>query len=313
MNSLLADMGEKTILRTYFRKIREHFGIDKEKANLSLEKEIQSIIDEGEESGLLDENSGEMIQSILEFRRTVVREVMVPRTEMVALSVDTGLADIVEQIQKHGYTRIPVFHETLDNIVGILNAKDLFQFWNAAPNEGALISRLRPPYFIPETKTIHQLLLEFKQNKQHMAIVIDEYGGTSGLVTLEDLLEEIVGEISDEYDVEEKMMIDCADGGCLADGRVPIEEIGERFQIEIPEGKYETLAGFILHLLKRIPTAGENVQYDCLKMTIEEADERLIRKVKLIRLENAEGSEAGESGSERTARSLLRGKRADHV
>jgi CBS domain containing-hemolysin-like protein len=222
-----------------------------------------------------------MIQSILDFRETVVREVMVPRTEMIAVPGDAGIEEIIEQITTHGHTRMPVYRNNLDNIVGILNVKDLLRFWSRPISEEDLIANLRKPYYIPETKNIHQLLPELKHNKHHMAIVIDEYGGTSGLVTLEDLLEEIVGEISDEHDIDERAMIDSPDGSTMADGRVEIEEIEEHFNLEIPEGKYETLAGFILHLIKRIPGPGETIQYDNMQMTIESTDERTIKKVRI--------------------------------
>jgi CBS domain containing-hemolysin-like protein len=230
-----------------------------------------------------------MIQSILEFRQTVVREVMVPRTEMIAVPSSAGIEEIIDQITTHGHTRMPVFRNNLDNIIGILNVKDLLRFWSRPVSEEDLVTNLRKPYFIPETKNIQLLLPEFKQNKQHMAIVIDEYGGTSGLVTLEDLLEEIVGEIADEHDVDEKIIIDLPDGAILANGRVEIEEIEERFQVEIPAGKYETLAGFILHLVKKIPPPGEIIRYDSLEMTIDSADERMIKKVRIRKMDIPEG------------------------
>ena len=231
-----------------------------------------------------------MIQSILDFRQTVVREVMVPRTEMIAVPSDAGIEEIIDQVAAHGHTRMPVFHDNLDNIIGILNVKDMLRFWSRPVTAEDLVANLRKPYFIPETKNIHLLLPEFRQNKQHMAIVIDEYGGTSGLVTLEDLLEEIVGEIADEHDDDEKIMVDLPDGSTLANGRVEIEEIEERFQVEIPEGKYETLAGFILHLIKKIPPPGEVIRYDSLEMTVDAADERMIKKVRIRKMGNPEGA-----------------------
>lgn len=276
--------GGSVIQRSLIRKVKDIFGADRAKDKLRLEREIQSIIDEGEENGLIDQNSGEMIQSILDFRETVVREVMVPRTEMIAVPSDAGIEEIVEQITSHGHTRMPVYRNNLDNIVGILNVKDLLRFWSRPISEEDLLASLRKPYYIPETKSIHQLLPELKHNKHHLAIVIDEYGGTSGLVTLEDLLEEIVGEISDEHDIEERSLIDYPDGSTLADGRVEIEQIEEHFQLEIPEGKYETLAGFILHLIKRIPQTGEKIHHKDIEMTIESADERSIKKVRIKKI-----------------------------
>ena len=279
------------IQRTLIRKIKELFGSDKEQDKIRLEREIQSIIDEGEENGLIDQNSGDMIQSILDFRETVVREIMVPRTEMIAVPSDAGIQEIIEQITAYGHSRMPVYRNNLDNIVGILNVKDLLRFWSHPISEEDLIANLRTPYYIPETKNIHLLLTEFKHNKYHMAIVIDEYGGTSGLVTLEDLLEEIVGEISDEHDIQGKSIINLPDGSMLAEGRTEIEEIEEYFKIEIPEGKYETLAGFILHLMKKIPGPGERIQYNGLEMMIESADERVIKKIRIKKQENPDASD----------------------
>jgi CBS domain containing-hemolysin-like protein len=224
-----------------------------------------------------------MIQSILEFRDTVVREVMIPRTEIVAISAGAKIEDIMEIICRHGHTRMPVYRENIDHIVGIVNVKDLLKFWSKAVTEKEFLSILRKPYYIPETKNISQLLHEFKQKKHHMAIVIDEYGGTSGLVTLEDLIEEIVGEIHDEHDTEELGIADQPDGFTLVDGRVEIEQLEEHFGVTFGEGKYETLGGLILNAIKRIPAAGETVSVDDFEMVIADADERTIKKVRMRR------------------------------
>ncbi len=271
------------IQKIFHRRLRDFLVAGREKNKLRLEREIQSIIDEGEENGLIDQNSGEMIQSILEFRETVVREVMVPRTAMIAVRNDAGIEEIIELIALHGHTRMPVYNGSLDDIVGILNVKDLLKFWSHQITVKDLIGNLRRPYYIPETKSVHLLLPEFKHNKYHMAIVIDEYGGTSGLVTLEDLLEEIVGEIHDEHDIDERVIVDLPDGDALVDSRIETEVIEEHFNVKLPEGKYETLAGFILHLIKRIPEPGEKIVYGPLEMVIEVADERTIKKVRIIR------------------------------
>jgi CBS domain containing-hemolysin-like protein len=256
-----------------------------------LEKEIQSIIDAGEEKGLLDAQSGEMIQSILEFRETVVREVMIPRTEIVAIRIDATIEEIVELIARYGHTRMPVYSESVDNIIGILNVKDLVQYWSKPVTQADLMAILRKPYYIPETKNTHQLLHELKPQKHHMAIVIDEYGGTSGLVTLEDLIEEIVGDIRDEYDTQNEDMVDLPDGYTLADGRIEIEELERRFGVTFEEGKYETLGGLILHETMKIPVTGEKFQIAGFDMVIEAADERSIKKVKLRKIDQETGKE----------------------
>ncbi|MCD6486775.1 MAG: HlyC/CorC family transporter [Syntrophobacterales bacterium] len=251
------------------------------KSLASLEGKIQSIIDAGEEDGLIDRQSGEMIQSIFEFRETVAREVMIPRTEIVAVSDNSTIDDILTLTLKHGHTRMPFYIENIDNIVGILNVKDLLRFWSKPFQEEDIISILRKTYYIPETKNIHLLLHELKEKKSHMAIVIDEYGGTSGLVTLEDLIEEIVGEIKDEHDIEENPFTKLHDGDILVDSRVEIEDFEEYFGLKVPEGQFETLGGFIFYLIKKIPVVGETVTYKNLKITIEAADERSIKKVRI--------------------------------
>lgn len=273
-----------TILGRFFStNLREILSL-KEKSRL--EKNIQSIINAGEEKGLIDSQSGEMIQSILEFRDTVVREVMIPRTEMIAISDDADIDDIINLIARHGHTRIPVYTGNLDNILGILNVKDLIKFWSKSISRMDILSTLRTPYYIPETKKTHLLLHEMKQKKYHMAVVIDEYGGTSGLVTLEDLIEEIVGEIDDEHDSTKQTIVELNNGYVSVDGRVEIKTIEEYLGVEFQKGRYETLAGLILSTIKKIPVAGEKITVDCFEMIIDSADERSIKKVKIKKVSN---------------------------
>jgi magnesium and cobalt transporter len=271
-------------------KIRNFFSANDQ---ARLEEEIQSIIDAGEEKGLIDQQSGEMIQSILEFRDTVVREVMIPRTEMIAIRSDATIEEILELTIKYGHTRMPVYADNVDNILGILNVKDLLKFWSKPMTETDILSTLRRPYYIPETKNTHHLLHELKEKKYHLAIVIDEYGGTSGLVTLEDLIEEIVGEIHDEHDAKKGSIVELNDGYTLIDGRVEIEVIEDYLGVEFQEGKFETLGGFILNLLKRIPVTGEVIHVDNLEIIIESADERSVKKVKLRRLDGSQEQRGG--------------------
>lgn len=263
----------------------------KERDASRLEDEIQAIIDAGEEEGLIDPQSGEMIQSILEFRDTIAREVMIPRTEIVAISAGAKIEDIMEVICRHGHTRMPVYRENIDHVIGVVNVKDLLNFWSKPVTEKEFLSILRKPYYIPETKNISQLLHEFKQKKYHLAIVIDEYGGTSGLVTLEDLIEEIVGEIHDEHDTEELGIVDQPDGYTLVDGRVEIEQLEEHFGVTFGEGKYETLGGLILNAIRMIPATGETVTVDDFEMVIAAADERTIKKVRMRRKPEASEGE----------------------
>ncbi|MCK9275047.1 MAG: hemolysin family protein [Syntrophales bacterium] len=253
----------------------------KKKGQSFLEEEIRSLIDIGGDEGLIDQQSGEMIQSILELGETVAREVMVPRTEIIAISISSAIDEILDLLMKHGHTRMPVYSDSIDNIIGVLNVKDLLRFWSKPIAGKDITSILRKAYFIPETKSIHFLLHELKEMKSHMAIVIDEYGGTSGLVTLEDLIEEIVGEIHDEHDIEEDDFIKFSNGDTLVDGRAEIEEFEKYFETEVPEGQFETVGGLIFYLIKKIPATGEVILFNDFEMIIESADERSIKKVRV--------------------------------
>ncbi len=250
-----------------------------------LEREIQMLLDAGEENGLIDPQSGEMIQSILEFRETIVREVMIPRTSMVAIRSDATIQEIIDLNILHGHSRMPVYENHLDQIVGILIVKDLLKFWSKPVTHEDILSVLRKPYFVPETMRTGLLLHELKTKKMHMAIVIDEYGGTAGLVTLEDLIEEIVGEISDEDEIKESdRIVKIEDDTYLCDARTEIEEIEQFFDVTFPPGNYETLAGLVFHEFGKMPLVGETFQIDDLEITVEQADEKTIRKVRIVRL-----------------------------
>lgn len=246
---------------------------------------IDLILNRAQKSGVLDYSSREMIDNILEFAHTLVREIMIPRTEMVAVSTDATTQEIIKQAIESRYTRIPVYQGTIDNIIGILNVKDLLKFWSQDLTEKDILGQLTKPYYIPETKNTHLLFYELKENKKHIAIVIDEYGGTSGLVTLEDLLEEIVGEIRDEHDSEgsEEEIVLSSDGSLIVDGRTEVGKIEEYLDIELEKGRYETISGMILDTTKKIPLIGEHYQIQGLDITIEKADERSIKKVRITR------------------------------
>lgn len=252
------------------------------------EEEIQELMDAGEEEGLINEEENGMIRAIFALRDTVVREIMVPRTDMASLTVDAPINEVLQAIIACGHSRIPVFEGTIDNVVGILYAKDLLKCWGQ--DESALVVRklLRAPFFTPETKNLEELLQEFKKRRVHLAIVIDEYGGTSGLVTIEDLLEQIVGDIQDEYDLEEEWLTEAADGTVVVDARLPIEELEGHFGITVEREKFDTVGGLIFHLLGRIPATGEEVACNGLFLTVLDADERRISKVRVVRRSVAE-------------------------
>ncbi|MCM2360053.1 MAG: hemolysin family protein [Geobacteraceae bacterium] len=247
------------------------------------EEEIQELMDAGEEEGIINEEENEMIRAIFTLRDTVVREIMVPRTDMACVSADATVREVLTTIIGCGHSRIPVWDGTLDNIVGLIYAKDLLKSWGMDESAVVLKKVMRPPFFVPETKNLEELLHDFKKKRVHIAIVIDEYGGTSGLVTIEDLLEQIVGDIQDEYDLEEDWLVEEADGSVMVDARLPIEELEEYFGIEVEREKFDTVGGLIFHLTGRIPRAGEEVETDTLRLVVQDADARRIGKVRITR------------------------------
>ena len=249
------------------------------------EAEIQEMMDAGEEEGLINEEENAMIRSILALGDSVVREIMLPRMEMACVSIEAEVSEVLQAIIACGHSRLPVYEGTIDNIIGLIYAKDLLKCWGALDATIELRKIIRPPYFVPETKNLEELLHDFKKRRVHMAVVIDEYGGTSGLVTIEDLLEQIVGDIQDEYDLEEERLSVEADGAIVADGRLPVEEIEEHFKVVVERDKFETVGGLIFHLTGRIPVAGEVVCSDTLELTVLEADERRISRVRIVRLD----------------------------
>lgn len=250
--------------------------------------EIQDIIRASEDEGVVNEEESEMIRSIFSLRSTVVREVMVPRIDMACVSVEATVREILETILACGHSRIPVYENSVDNVIGLLYAKDLLTYWGLGEELIKIRSIMRPPYFIPETKNLEQLLQEFKKKHVHLAIVIDEYGGTSGLITIEDLLEQIVGDIQDEHDREEALFSVNEDGSVTADARMPIEELEELFGVEIERDKFDTVGGLIFHLTGKISATGEIIENDQLAITVLDADERKIKRVCISRTKSAE-------------------------
>ncbi len=250
-----------------------------------LERDFQELIDQGEEQGLLTPEQGDMIQSIFEFKDTVVREVMVPRTEMLAVSSDVSIQTIIDLTLEHGHSRLPIFQENSDNIVGMLHVKDLLPYWHLPPDQPIPPGIIRQATFVPETKKIVHLFRELKLEKVHMAIVLDEYGGTSGMVTMEDIIEEIIGDIEDEYDRQEPRLKPLEDGRVEVDARLEIEEFEHFFELKIEEKNFETVGGLIIHLLERVPDVGEKINFQDLEMTILEADNRRIRRLVVERKE----------------------------
>jgi putative hemolysin len=243
------------------------------------EEEIKLLLEEGKERGIFEDQEKELIHSVFEFTDMSVKEVMVPSTQMVTISLGMSMEDIRTTIAEEQFSRYPVVGKDLNDIRGILYARD---FLNTLVKGGADIRKLiKPPFFIPETLKISNLLREMQRKRVHMALVIDEYGGVSGLVTMEDVLEEIVGEIRDEYDVESPVL-QLSDGTFRIDASISIRDLKEDYEIEIPESpEYETLSGFLLTILQRIPKIGDVVETDGKKITILEMVGQRISKVKL--------------------------------
>jgi putative hemolysin len=248
------------------------------------EEEFKLILEEGTKSGVIDKTEHELIKSIFEFTDTTAKEVMIPRTDVVALNINTSRDKIVRAVLEEGYSRMPVYKDTIDNIIGVIYTKDMLGLLEYS-DVIILQDIIRPAYFIPETKKISQLMHELQQKKLHLAIVIDEFGGTEGIATMEDILEEIVGEIHDEYDEELKDVESSADGSFLVNGRISVGTFNERFQTSIPEAdEYDTLSGFLNKLAGRIPDLNEELKTEALAFTIVKKGQRRIRQVKVRKI-----------------------------
>jgi putative hemolysin len=237
----------------------------------------------GDDQGLIEGDGRRLLQSIVDFGDTLVREVMTPRPDIVAISGDATLDELRALFQEQEYSRIPVYEENLDNILGIVFLKDLILLSGEEDGQPGLRRLLRPATFVPETKRVSDLLKEFQRKQTQLAIVVDEYGGTAGLATLEDLLEEIVGEIRDEYDVEVEPVTDEGGGSFVFSAKVNFDEVRERLHVEIePEG-FETVGGYVLTRVGRVPNAGESFDVDGLTVEVLEAERRRIHRVRIRR------------------------------
>ncbi len=247
------------------------------------EAEILTLLSIGEKEGVLEKQEREMITGVLEFTDATVAEVMVPRVDMVAAECGKTVEEMVTFAEEAGHSRIPVYRETVDNIVGVLYTKDLLKGIAEGKEQEKVEGLLREAYFVPENKRLVDLLKEFQKKRMHLALVVDEYGGTSGLVTLEDLLEEIVGEIRDEYDTEEPLFRRIDAQTLRVDARIGLEELSELLGTELPEGEYQTLGGLVMDLAGRVPKEGESVRHKHLEFVVEKVLRRRILIVKIIK------------------------------
>jgi len=251
--------------------------------SLITEEEIKTLVDAGEEEGVIEKEEKEMIYSIFQFGDTLAREVMVPRIDTVALEAETPLREALDAVFEAGHSRTPVFEGTIDHIVGLLYTKDLLVHLRESEEEPPLRDILRPAYFVPETKKVDDLLREMQQRRVHMAIVVDEYGGTAGLVTVEDILEEIVGEIQDEYDAEEPVFEQMGDDEYLLDARMDLDDVNYLLGTELPTESSDTLGGLIYSNLGKVPLPGEQLRMDDLLIEVLTVTGRRIRKVRVRR------------------------------
>ncbi|MGM0507567.1 MAG: hemolysin family protein [Fusobacteriota bacterium] len=264
------------------RIITRIFGIKMTEENLLItEKDIKSMVLVGEEEGILEKKEKEMIHGIFDFGDSIVKDVMVPRIGMYAIEASKNILEVWEDIIEKGYSRIPVYKERMDNIIGILYLKDLLEVVKRDELDTEVQKLVREPYFVPESKFLIELLQQFKEKKVHIAIALDEYGGTVGMVTIEDLIEEIVGEIEDEYDNNEQDIIQVTDNKYKINPFLGIQEINEELEINIPElEEYDTLGGFIYYRLGRVPEKGDVVNWEGFSITIQKvAKYRIIEVV----------------------------------
>jgi len=269
------DNDEKHEEKPVLQRIKSFLKGEKKK---DLKQEIQEIIDEVEEKGFIDEDQGDMIQNIIVLRDTTVREVMVPKEDMVAVECSKALSAVVDAINASGYSLIPIYEKASDNIIGVVHAKHILRYCHKPLETVGIREVMQPPYFVPEGKKLIDLLDEFKAKQSTMAFVIDEYGNMDGLITLDDIMAEIVGDVQGDED-EDVALKERGDGTFQVDPKMSISEFAEAFSINIPEGDYDTVGGFITSILERIPRPGESFQYAGMLFEIVGADKKKISRL----------------------------------
>jgi magnesium and cobalt exporter, CNNM family len=252
------------------------------------EEELRTLVDVGAREGVVDRTEREMIHRVFELEDTLVREVMVPRPDMFCLDLATPPVDILPLLREHLHSRVPIFGETVDQIVGVLYTKELLPYLRGLPGDFDLGRYLHPPYFVPESKRADALLREFQAKKLHLAIVVDEYGGTAGLVTLEDLLEELVGEIRDEFDEEERLIQKVDAATYRVSGKLSIDDLNAATGLRLPNEAFDTVGGWVLDLFGRVPRRGEKAQTDDVSVAVEKVERTRVVEV-LVKLSRRTG------------------------
>jgi len=277
------------IFRLYDGFVRRLAGIAEttpEEEHEEKQEEFLTGLEQHRTEGALDAEEQEMIENVLELSSSTADEIMTPRTDIIAVEVNSDLQKVLETITVGGHTRVPVFEENIDNIVGIVYAKDLLTEIGRDPADFKLRDKMRDVYFVPETKPLRNLLHEFQNRKLHIAVVLDEYGGTAGIVTLEDILEELVGEIVDEYEETPPEPIKNIDHNTIeADARTYIDDVNDEFELNLPDDEdYETIGGFVFSRLGYIPKTNESFEYENLKFTIASAEARKIKRIRIEKI-----------------------------
>jgi magnesium and cobalt transporter len=265
------------VLNSLIRKIKHR----DESAELT--EEIQDLMNEGQARGLITGEESEMVQAVLELKETTASSIMVPRTGVVAVPLGLSLGEAIKLVCDCGHTRIPIYRQTIDEVVGILHAKDLLRIWGKDSDYKIPLEELRKPHFVSFNQNAGDVLKELKEKKTHLAIVTDEYGGTAGIITTEDIIEEIVGEIMDEHDSERPFLTVVDENTLAVDARLEVEKLEDHFGVTLPEGDYESVGGFVIHLLGRIPKVSEKVTFQGLEMTVQSADSRRIGQILVTR------------------------------
>lgn len=277
------------------------------------EEDIEYIVSLGRRQGILDADKENLISSIFEFSDTTTKEIMVPRTDMVSISADSSYEKVVEISLETGFSRIPVFEESIDKIVGIFYTKNLITPPKTDEHDDFLSSRMRPAVFVPESKKISEVLRQFQSDRIHLAIVVDEFGGTGGMVTMEDIIEELLGEIQDEFDTEEERLIKNGDGTFLADARINIGDLEEGLSIEFPEERdYESLGGYLMEEAHEVPVEGWEHQFEGYAFLVTEADPQRVIRVKIQRIQEDESPVQRKDIDESESEESLNGGPVEH-
>ncbi|BCL61999.1 ion transporter [Desulfomarina profundi] len=288
-NNLTSDEQESTESGGILKKILTFFNFGRPGTKEDLEHEIQELLEEGEEHGLITSLEEKMISSIFDFRETCAAEVMTPAAEVVSFNEAAPVSELIDTIIDNGLTRIPIYRDNPDQIIGVIHAKDLLAFCTRSNEEKEQLEKyLRPVSFVSESKLIVDLLPEFQKRKEHMAMVTDEFGTIRGLITLEDILEEIVGEIDDEYDVKQDKIEEVGPNTIRVHARMDVEKIEEYFGVEFQEGPFESIGGMIIYSLGRLARPGDSVRISGFSFEVESATERHLQSVLITRLQEEE-------------------------